>query len=163
MPETAALLHGLGRAQSAVAVSLDQRQEAFDNLCRALDYYIEEDDVPGAMAVAVTSIDMQGTTGITQFITRALAVVSPDSHDEGRLFSRFGLALSHEMGDDAGAQDAFRKALAIAQRENDTTLEASTLSRASFVDWQNLHYEQSLERSLRAIELARIHRRRASG
>ena len=97
---------------------------------------------------------MPGVAGITRFITRALAVVSPDSHDAGRLFSRLGLALAIEMGDEAGAQDAFSKALVIAQRENDTALEAWTSTRASSVDWGHLRYEQSLERSLRAIELA---------
>ncbi|MCH8186543.1 MAG: AAA family ATPase [Chloroflexi bacterium] len=152
--ETAAILHGLGRAQAGVAVSLDQRQEAFDNLSLALDYYIEEDDVTGAMAVAGPSnVFIPGIKGITRFITRALTVVSPDSHDAGRLFSRLGLALAFEMGDDAGAQEAFGKALVIAHRENDTALEALTLSSASSVDWRHLRYEQSLERSLRAIEL----------
>ena len=152
--ETAELLHGLGRARSAVALSLDQRQEGFDNLCRALDYYVEEGDVPQAVAVAGPAMLQPGLTGISRFFTRALTVVSPDSHDAGLLISRLGLALWLEMGDEAGAQDAFRKALVIAQRENDTALEAWASTIASSVDWQNLRYEQSLERNLRAIELA---------
>ena len=152
--ETAAILHGLGRAQSAVAISLDERQEGFDNLSRALDYYVDEKDAPQVMAVAGPSIIAGQIKGLTRFITRALTVVSPDSHDAGRLLSRFGVAAAQDTGDDAVAQDAFRKALVIAQRENDAALEAWTLSRASAVDWHNLRYEQGLERSLRAIELA---------
>ena len=154
--EMATILAGLGRAQINHATELHQRQEAFDNLSRALDYYAEARDIPKAMAIATPSIAMPGIRGITQFIIRAIELVPPESLDAGRLQSRLGLALFHEKGDDHGAQEAFNKALVIAQREEDRALESWTSTRASSVDFHHLRYDQSLKKSLRAIELASL-------
>ncbi|MCH7787184.1 MAG: tetratricopeptide repeat protein, partial [Chloroflexi bacterium] len=154
--EMATILAGLGRARINHATELRQRQEAFDNLSRALDYYAEARDIPKAMAIATPGIMMLGIRGITQFIIRAMELVPPESLDAGRLQSRLGLALFYEKGDDHGAQEAFNKALVIAQREEDRALESWTSTRASSVDFHNLRYDQSLKKSLRAIELANL-------
>lgn len=138
----------------ATAVELNGRQAALDNLRRALDYYVGTTDVPRAMAVATPSFVIPGLSGVIEFITRALDVAPSDSHDAGMLLSRLGGLKFHKFGDDEGAQDALRKAMSIAQRENDIALEALTLARLSNIDLSHLRYEQSMERSARAVELA---------
>ena len=51
------------------------------------------------------------------------------------------------------AQQAFDRALAIARREGDTALEVRKLVDASRVDGFHLRWQESLEKSLAAIEL----------
>ena len=121
--EGAALLFGLGRAQAAIL----QGEEARASLSRAFDYYMELEDVPRAVVVAEYPLPpLPERTRLTQLIGRALALVPPDSHEAGRLLSRYGLALHREMGDYEGAQEAFDRALGIAQREKDAALEMRT-------------------------------------
>ena len=70
----------------------------------------------------------------------------------GRLLSLYGKT---EEGNYEGAQESFGRALAIARQQGDVGLEMRTLSSASYVDYWHLHYQESLAKSLRAIELAR--------
>ena len=60
-----------------------------------------------------------------------------------------------EEGDFQGAQEAFDRALTIAQRENDTNLEMRTLESALITDWVRIRWQKILERGRRPIELAR--------
>ena len=53
-----------------------------------------------------------------------------------------------------GAHDAFSRALEIARAEGDIALEMRTLASAGTVDYGHLRYRESLEKLLRAIELA---------
>ena len=50
---------------------------------------------------------------------------------------------------------AFQRALAIAQREKDAAMEMRTLANGSIVDVYHLHYEEGLDKSEKAIEMAR--------
>ncbi|MFQ6029367.1 MAG: LuxR C-terminal-related transcriptional regulator, partial [Dehalococcoidia bacterium] len=150
--ETADLLSGLGHAQGATG----QVREAWNTLSRAFDFYLEAGEV--AKAVAVAEHPLLFVSGLppgdTQLAERALTLVPPDSHEAGRLLSRHGLLLNLEQGDYAGAQKAFERALVIARRENDLALEMRTLANAADADWYQIHPQEVLQKSLRAIELA---------
>jgi len=89
--EAAALLFGLARAQSA---TMERHQEAgaFTALSRAFEYYAETGNIAQAVTAAEFPIATQGTRipGISELMDRALSLVPPDSHEAGRLQSRYG-------------------------------------------------------------------------
>ncbi len=146
--EAAALLFGLGQAQIATQQRHEQG-EAGARLRRAFDYFAQVGNVSLAVAVA----EFPGAVETTEVIERALAMVPPDSHEAGRLLSRQGFALWE--ADYVGSQDAFSRALTIARREGDETLEMQTLARAAHTAYTHLRHEESLQCSLSVIELAR--------
>ncbi len=94
------------------------------------------------------------TTGASQLITRALALVPSDSHEAGRLLSRYVTALVIEGGDYEVAQEVFSRALDIARREGDEALEMRILAGATDPDVNYLRLQGALVKSLRALELA---------
>jgi tetratricopeptide (TPR) repeat protein len=153
--EAAALLFSLGRAQFAT-LERHESHEAVPNWRRAFDYYVESGDVAHALAVAEYPVPPMAVRsgGVAQIVARALALVPPDSHAAGHLWSHYGLVISVE-GDYEGAQAAFTHALAIAQREQDPALELQTLAFAARDQDRTLRYQESLETSLRAIDLAK--------
>ncbi|MFQ6026171.1 MAG: AAA family ATPase [Dehalococcoidia bacterium] len=149
--DTAALLFGLGRAQAAT-LARDRLGEAFESLARAFDYYAEAGDVPRAVAVAEYPFVIIGGSalpGMAQVIARALDLVPSDTHQAGRLLSRYGVALGGSPTNYPAARKAFEDALAIAQREADTRLEVRTLVDACRLEGLNLNFAKSL----RALEL----------
>ncbi len=154
--ETAALLFGIGRAQVS---SLERRrtQEAVDTISRAFDCYEAIGDVPHAVAVAeyVLPTAPVGRTGVATLIPRALKLVPPDSLAAGRLLSSYGTEVGRVENDYEGAQEAFRRALAIARRERDLALEVRTLAASANVDCFHLRFSETLEKAGQAIELAR--------
>ena len=153
--ETAAMLFGLGRAQ-AVTLEQHDRAEALASLGRAFDHYAETGDVSNAVAIAEYPLILGfGDRGMAQIIDRALALVPPDSPEAGRLLCQYGLSLYLETAEYDVAQEPFDRALAISQREKDEALELRVLSNSAHVDWDALQYKDSLEKNLRAIELAR--------
>ena len=89
--ETAALLFGLARAYSANSVDY-QLSQSFTFLSRAFEYYAEVGDIDRAVAAAELPIapPTSRIPGIGLLLTRALALVPPDSHEAGRLLSRYG-------------------------------------------------------------------------
>ena len=87
-------------------------------------------------------------------IARALTLVPADSHESGRLLSRYGGFLGLAEGDYEGAQQALGQAIAIARREGDAPLEVQTLAYATDVSGQHLYWQESVDNGLRAIELA---------
>ena len=121
--EAAALLFGLARAQAA-AVETHQLWEAFATLRRAFEYYAESGNV--ALAVTAAEFPIAPTAyrmpGAAELMVRALALVPPDSHEAGRLLSRYGGILG-AADDYEGAQEALARAIAIARREGDLPLE----------------------------------------
>ncbi|MCH7712060.1 MAG: AAA family ATPase [Chloroflexi bacterium] len=153
--EAAALLFGLGRAQ-APTLPRYRTHEAVTSLARALDYYAEAGESDRAVAIAEYPFyPMIGhRIGNDQLIARALTLVDPDSPRAGRLLSRYGRLLGLEEGDYAGAQEAFEKALAISRRESDPVLEMRVLADAANVDLIHLRFQESLDKSMRTIELA---------
>ena len=85
--------------------------EAWDSLCRAFDHYAESGDVKQAVNVAKFPIVLNPRDyKVTQLIARALELVPPDSHDAGRLLSRYGFVLSWETGNYEDAAEAFARA-----------------------------------------------------
>ncbi len=153
--ETAALLFGLGRAQLAT-LERYRLGEGLDNLRCAFDYYAAVGDVTRAVSVAGYPVPaLTGhRTGRVQLISRALELVPPDSHEAGFLLSTFGHELGIQERDYEGAQEAFSQALAIAQREQDASLEMRTLAYACRVDFLHLRLQEGVGKGLRAIALA---------
>jgi tetratricopeptide (TPR) repeat protein len=154
--EMAAIMFGLGRAQLAT-LERHQMREAVASLSRALDYYVQYRDVPRAVAVGEYSLPpLPGQrVGLTQLVARALAMIPPDSREAGGLLSRYGQVIGIEEADYEGAKEIAGQALAIAQREGDLHLEMRTLAESAYVDIFHLHFQECLEKSQRAIELAR--------
>jgi hypothetical protein len=153
--EAAALLFGHGRAQSLTG-GAHQLVEAFANLSRAFEYYFESGDVAQAVAAAEFQIapTAQRIQAAAELIARALTLVPADSHEARRLLSRYGGILGTAEGDYEGAQLALSRAIAIARREGDVALEMQTLAYASAVSSAHLHWQESVDNGLRAIELA---------
>lgn len=150
--ETASLLFGLGRAEGATG----QLHEAWANIGRAFDYYIASDHVENAVAVAEYPVLFtSGVSNATRFVEAALTLVAPDSHEAGRLLSRYGLLRNLETGDFEMAQELFSRALTIARREGDEVLEMRTLANAADANWHQLRGQDVLENCQRVIELAR--------
>ena len=154
--ETAALLFGLGKAQSAT-LERHLLAEAVASLGRAFDYYVEVQDVDRAVLM-VTDWPIpnliSGDTAMASHLERALELMPPDSHQAGHLLSRYGWALGRAAGDYAAAQLALSRALTIAQREGDVPLEMRTLVASASVDIAHTRYQESVEKSLKAITLA---------
>ncbi|MEE8159322.1 MAG: AAA family ATPase, partial [Dehalococcoidia bacterium] len=153
--EAAALLFGLAEAQSATFGG-HQLVEAFTTLSRAFEYYAQAGNVAQAVAAAEFPIGPPQfqIPGVAELMARALTLVPADSHDAGRLLSRYGGVLGAAEGDYEGAQQALERAIAIARREEDVPLEVQTLTYAAVVSWQHLRWQESLDNGLRAIELA---------
>ncbi|MCI0846596.1 MAG: hypothetical protein J4N33_05690, partial [Chloroflexi bacterium] len=153
--ETAALCFGLGVAQTAILAS-HQIEDVVASLTRAFDYYVDVGEVERAVAVAELPFPMPPgqTTGASHLITRALALVPSDSHEAGRLLSRYVTALVIEGGDYEAAQEVFSRALDIARREGDEALEMRILDGATDPDLNFLRLQGAVVKSLRAVELA---------
>ena len=150
---TASLLFGLGRAQAAMF----RRREALDCLIRAFDYYAEAGDVARAVAISEYPINPGiGRVRVTPLLERALALAPPDSHEEGVLLSRYGLALATEMGDYQRAQEALNRALEFATKESDSALEMSTWANAAMVDMYCNRVRDGVGKAIKAIGLAPV-------
>jgi DNA-binding CsgD family transcriptional regulator/tetratricopeptide (TPR) repeat protein len=155
--EAAALLFGLGRAQVAT-LPRQRLEEALTSLDRSFEYYADAGDVSSAVAVAEYPLPrglQQWRSKLVQRIERALTLVPPDSVIAGCLLPTYAMELGRFKNDYAKAQEAFERALAIARRESDVNLEMRTLAAWADVDYFHLHLAESLEKSLRVIELAR--------
>ncbi len=154
--ESAALTFGLGRAQLAALGRL-QFSEGVENLNRAFDYYAESGEVERAVAVAEHPVPNAAAhdTGAGDRIAGALKMVPPDSPAAGRLLSLLGRVLGAQDGDYKAARDAFSKALAIAQSENDAALEFKILAGELYMGVWHCSWEEVLDKTPRAIELAK--------
>jgi len=153
--EAAAMLFGLARAQSATAAE-GRLGEGFATLSRAFEYYAEVGNVAQAVAAAEFPIAPPPfrLPGVAQLMARALTLVPADSHEAGRLLSRYGGVLGAAVGDYEGAQKALGQAIAIARREGDVPLEVQTLAYAANVSGLHLHWQESVDNGLRAIDLS---------
>ena len=154
--ETAAIFYGLGRAQAATR-SRYEYQEPLHNLRLAFDYYVQEGDVDAAVAVAQYPVSVLGGvgTGRTELISDALALAPTDSLQAGLLLAGYGMSLYYETADYHGAQEAFGRALVIAEKEQDQVLEMRTLANGAEVDFWQLRWQGVVQRGQRGVELAR--------
>ena len=157
--EAAALLFGLARAQTAT-FERQQFGEAFGNLSRAFEYYAEVGNVALAVAAAEFPIGAPGLVipGVAELMTRALTLGPADSHESGRLLSRYGGIdglIYVEGDDDVVREQALGRALTIAQREGDIPLEIRTLMYTGRLFRRLLRHQEGLEILLQAANLAR--------
>lgn len=153
--DKAALLFGLARAQARTLVR-HRIHEAVSTVRPAFDYYVAAGDVLAAIAIAEYPFDSEVDLSLAQLLVEALRLVPSDSHQAGLVLSRYGLALSRGHGNFKSAVEALGQALAIAQLENDQTLEMAVLTNTAAVHFMmRLDPEESLENSLKAIELGR--------
>ena len=154
--ETAALLFGLGRAQTAT-IPVYEMHHAVASLSRAFDYYVESGDVARAVAIVEYPQEIaetiSGMDELGRLIARALELVPADSREAGGVLARQAKVLGALRNDYEGAQEAMGRALAIARRDKDGVLEARILSSAIQVATFHLHYQDALEMCMRAIEL----------
>ena len=148
--DTAALLLGLGRAQSFA----DRWEEALKSLARALDYFEEVGDVASAVATATCSVPPAAWSDFFPIVARVIQMVPPESHEAGRMLSRYGALVANVESDYQAAQGAFSRALAIARKERDASLEMRTLQGASFAYLQALNRNESLTKAIEAIRRA---------
>lgn len=93
-------------------------------------------------------------SGVARLIARALALIPYDSPAAGHLLSNYGRLLGTEENDYTSAQESSSRSLSISRRESDTSLEMRALANAARVGFYHCHHGQSLEQSLKAIELA---------
>ena len=150
--ETAAILSSLGSAQLAA----NQMADALASLTGAFDHYIASGDTGRALAIAEQPHSSEFIVGMTDIITRAVELVPTDSHQAARILSNHGFALGYTRDGYSRAQEAFADALAIARRVDDTTLEMRTLANSANIDGHHLYWQESLSKSLTAIELAKV-------
>jgi len=154
--ESAAALFGVGRAQAATLGRQQLVDAASANMSRAFDFYAETDDIASAVGVAEYPLTpLVGHRVAVGLVARALRLIPPDSHEAGRLLSRYVLVLGLEEGDYPGAMEAFDGALTIAHRAGDSALEIRTLAYSSVVDYWHLRWDGTVEKGLRVIEKAR--------
>jgi tetratricopeptide (TPR) repeat protein len=155
--EAAAFLFGLARARAG-AFDQNQSGEAFVALSRAFEYYFKAKNVAQAVIVAEYLIAAPGARipGIAQLIARALTLVPPDSHEAGKLLSRYGGVLGAAEGDYEGAKRAMERAISIARREGDVLLEVQTLVVSANVSFQHLFFQESVDNTVRSIEMTTI-------
>ena len=152
--EAASLLFGLGRAQAAV-LGRQGLDVAFTSLERAFKFYAGTNDVANVMRVADYPVQyLPGQRVFANLVAEAIELVPPDSTEAGRLSSRNILAMGLEAGDYARAMASFDNALSIAQRTGDLPLESLAMANSSWVDYWHLRWQGTIEKGLRAIELA---------
>ncbi len=153
--EPAEILYGLARAVAATGGRL-AAPEVLGYLGRAFQHYLNRGDVARAVEVAGYPVEQYlGTvSGLSEFISKALAVVSPASLQEGHLLSSYALIKYGETGGYEEAQDAFNRALAIARREGDLALEMRVLADAGYAAWWHLNLPDAVEFTRRAVELS---------
>ena len=153
--ETAKLLFGLGRAEAST-LQRGPSGSLLSSLERAFDYYAEIGDVTWALVVALEQPGppLVRSPEVTPFLARALALAPEGSHQAGQLLSRYGNQLGVVEGDFEAARQAFDQALEIARREGDITLEMGCLVNACRVAGHNCHWQECLQLSEQAIQLA---------
>ena len=150
--ETATLLFGLGRAQAATFERL-QYHEALNSLTRAFDYYVEVGDIPRAVVIAEHPIPLVAgeEARLARLLPRALALVPPDSHEAARIMSRY----TRGVAGTETASEALGRALTIARREGDISLEIRTLTHTGRLVRSQQRHQEGLEILLQAADLAR--------
>ena len=153
--ETAKLLFGLGRAEAST-LQRGPSGSLLSSLERAFDYYAEIGDVTWALVVALEQPGppLVRSPEVTPFLARALALAPEGSHQAGQQLSRYGNQLGVVEGDFEAARQAFDRALEIARREGDITLEMGCLVNACRVAGHNCHWQECLQLSEQAIQLA---------
>jgi tetratricopeptide (TPR) repeat protein len=148
--ETAAIVSGLGRSLAA----LGQNEQAAVNLKRAFAYYAEVGDVARAVATVDYPHNIWLFTLMEDTLAQALDLVPAGSLQSAHLACSYGLAVGLRGDGYTQAQEAFEASLAIAQREGNVALERHLMAAYAQIEGGSIKWEQSLKKSLRALELA---------
>jgi DNA-binding CsgD family transcriptional regulator/tetratricopeptide (TPR) repeat protein len=153
--DAAGILVGLGHAQAATTVRWN-RQEAWSNVRRAVEYYIEAGEIDKAVtAVTHSSLAAEGVSGAADVIRRLMPSVREGSREAALLLARGAAAAYFETGSDQPAQQWFSRALSIASSHRDAALELRVLAQAISVDHFALRWDDALAKSRRVLELAK--------
>jgi tetratricopeptide (TPR) repeat protein len=153
--EAAAILAGLGCAQAATALRWN-RQEGWDNLRRAVGYYLQVGDVGRAVEAAThPTIVPEAATGVATVIEPMLGAVARGTREEGWLRARLGAALYFETADRTQTRAAFDRAHQVAAAHHDQPLELRTSAYETSVDHFDLKWPDVLAKSRRVMLLAR--------
>jgi tetratricopeptide (TPR) repeat protein len=152
--EAAAILAGLGLAQAATTVRW-KRQDAWANVRRAIEYYLEAGEIHKAVAaVTHASLAAEGVAGVTDVIRSLLPFVPEDSRGAALLLARGAAAAYFETGSDQPTQQWFARALGFAAAHDDAGLELRVLAQSLSVDHFALRWHDALVKSRRVLELA---------
>jgi DNA-binding SARP family transcriptional activator len=154
--QAAEVLFGLGRAQLAT-LGHDRIAPAVASLLRSFDHYVEAGDIPRAITVSSHPLPLSfrfGYTDAAELIARGLSLASPGSPEAGLMLAQHGGFSGFIDGDYRRAQDDFGRALSIAEREGDSTIQRRTLANAAMVDAFHFRWDGCLAAGSRAIELA---------
>jgi DNA-binding CsgD family transcriptional regulator len=152
--EAAGILAGLGLAQAATTVRW-KRQEAWANVRRAVEYYLEAGEIQKAVAaVTHSSLAAEGVAGVADIIRRLLPLAPDGSREAALLLARGAAAAYFETGNDQLAEHGFSRALGIASSHRDAELELRVLAQSISVDHFALRWDVALVKSRRVLELA---------
>jgi DNA-binding CsgD family transcriptional regulator/tetratricopeptide (TPR) repeat protein len=152
--DAAGILAGLGHAQAATTVRWN-RQEAWANVRRAIEYYLKAGEIQKAIAaVTHASLAAEGVAGVTDVIRRLLPLVGEGSREAASLLARGAAAAYFETGSDRLTQQWFTRALGIASWHEDAGLELRVLAQSISVDHFALRWHDTLVKSRRVLELA---------
>ena len=155
--QSAALVFGLGRAEAATAGnSVSKATEAIRNLKRAFDHYRQTGQPDRALEVAKYPVRTRSgfRIGMEDLLGPAVELAKPESPDAARLLSNYGRVLGLEQARYDEAQEAFNRALRIAEQSDDVSLEIGVLADAATVHFFHAHRPEALQASLRAIGLS---------
>ncbi|MBT3942070.1 MAG: hypothetical protein HOC77_02990 [Chloroflexi bacterium] len=107
------------------------------------------------MAVATYPVSIIGSsTGTAELFRRGLELVDPDSPDAGWLNTRLSIALYTEEDDFVGVRQMGERGLAIAQKHNDTRMEARANYGIGFANILDGDFSAALKSGETSLELA---------
>ena len=152
--DTAALLFALARAELG-ARELFDLGGVLDHMYRAFDYFADAGDTAQAVEVAAHPLPpIYSPTELPERIERALALAVDDSIDEGRLLANAAWYIGTHEGDQERARMSFDRALAIARRLGDASLERRTLASAAQVEYWFINLQECWDSAVQARDLA---------
>ncbi len=150
----AEIVFGLFRAQAGAFDS--PNESLLEPLQEAFDIFVDVGDTERAITVAEFPFFLgSAARGISTIGERALELVPPDSLQAGRVLATYGFNRYIETGDHSLAQEFFDRALAIARREEDRTLETRVLVNNLDTDLRDGQFEAGLTKAKRAVDLAK--------
>ncbi len=152
--EMGRLLYGLGRVQVATLPPYELRN-AVETLERAFRCLLDAGQVESAVAVAEVPLPPTAgyITGMGHLIYKGLELVEADSLQAAPLLASYARAAGLEEGDYRAADEAFGRALEIAQREGDQSLELWIRSYACDVEGYHCQAEKCVDTCLSGLLL----------
>ena len=148
--ETAAIVSDLSRA----LLLMGQTREAAVQIKRVFAYYVQAEDVISAAAIVERPHDVGLLPLLTGELVKTIDLLPKGSLQSARLLCSYGLAIGLKSSSYDEGLKALNSSLEIARREGDLALERRILAASANVDGFQGRWQQSLEKSLRSLELA---------